>query len=85
MASLEQDLKLAQLESNFYRACNVVRTRGIELREVKTSFLDELLDIEQNKVIRLNREIEYARTEIERLQVIFSRKVIVIMVSFIWN
>lgn len=58
MVSVEQELKLVQLESDFYRACNAVKAQGIELRELKTSFLEELLEIEQNKVIRLNQEIE---------------------------
>ena len=69
LSGLEQDLKLAQLESNFYRMCNKVSARGVELREVRTTFLEELLAIEESKVAKLTEELECARQEIARLQV----------------
>lgn len=69
LSGLEQDLKLARLQSDFYKMCDKVSTRGIELRKVHTTFLEELLAIEESKVAKLTEELELARKEIASLQV----------------
>lgn len=65
MASLEQtqeatekELKLAKLESNFYKACSAVRHKGIELNNIRNCLLQELLEIEENKNVELRKEIQ---------------------------
>ena len=72
MASEEKvhrDLKLARLENDFIRACGAVKSRGIQVRDIKNRFLEEFLEIERDKSSRLSDEVSIARKEIEGLKV----------------
>lgn len=62
MASLEtvaeKELKLTKLESDFYKACSAARRHDIELDSIRSCLLQELLDIEENKIVTLRNEIQ---------------------------
>lgn len=84
MASLEQtqeatekELKLAKLESNFYKACSAVRHKGIELNNIRNCLLQELLEIEENKNVELRKEIQEVQVSLCKHDLF--------MVGFIWN
>lgn len=62
MASLEhgqkEDLRLAKLESEFYKTCSAVRWQGIEIENQRNSLLQELLEVEEKKNSSLNHELQ---------------------------
>lgn len=54
----EKELKLTKLESDFYKACSAARCQGIELDNIRSCLLQELLEIEENKNVKLRKEIQ---------------------------
>ena len=71
MVSLEGEMKLLKLEREMYKSYSGVRARGIEARDFLIGHLEEMLQYERSRVSELRQEVECARAEIERLQVMF--------------
>lgn len=63
----EQDkITLLSLESEFYRTCNVIRQNASELHRLRSSLVQELLDLEVRKRKKRDRQLN---KRIEELQV----------------
>lgn len=57
-SATEKELKLTKLESDFYKACNAARCQDIELDNIRSCLLQELLEVEENKNVKLRKEIQ---------------------------
>ena len=63
----EQDrVKLLSLENEFYRSCNVIRQNGVELQRLRTCLVQEMLDLEVRKRVKMDKKLT---KRIEELQV----------------
>lgn len=56
--ALVKDLKLAELEADFYRANCATRVENIGLYNIRICLLEELVEIEERKNVELQKDIQ---------------------------
>lgn len=65
MSKDEAEVRLLKYEAEFYRTCNVVRQNGVELHQLKSYLLKELLDLEVGKRKKIHERAVDAINELQ--------------------
>ena len=65
MSKEEAEVRLLKYEAEFYRTCNIVRQNGVELHQLKSYLLKELLDLEIGKRKKIHERAVDAISELQ--------------------